>query len=99
MELRFPIAGVLHRTAGYGRVPLEGLVFTDAGALLARTNDNAITNVIVRSAGAGVRTNAGGFVVELDAARPIERASPFDSRPNKPLAQVWRMSMNFRPGF
>ena len=88
VEVRFPLAGVLHRAASYGRVPLEGLVFSDAGGFFARGTDNRPTRTVLRSAGAGVRVNAGGFVLEFDAAHPIE------SGPHG-----WRVSANFRPGF
>ena len=87
-ELRFPIPGALTRTVNYGRIPLEGLVFTDAGLFYARGADLAPARTMLRSAGAGVRLNAGGFVFEFDIAHPIE-----------PALHGWRLSANFRPGF
>ena len=44
--------------------------------------------IILRSAGAGVRFNAGGFIFEVDGVRPLD-ATP----------RGWRLSFNFLPGF
>lgn len=88
VELRFPIVGAIRRSTSYGRIPLEGLVFSDSGAFWTGGPSTETTKTIVRSAGLGVRLNAGGFVFEFDAARPIGS-----------VAQGWRLSMNFRPGF
>jgi outer membrane protein assembly factor BamA len=88
VELRFPIIGALRRTTSYGAVPLEGLVFSDAGAFWTGGPATTSTKTLVRSNGVGVRLNVGGFVFEFDAAKPVE-----------PVARGWRLSVNFRPGF
>ena len=89
VEVRFPIPGVLHRTTSYGAIPLEGLIFSDAGAFWTGGPTSSTVRTLLRSAGAGVRVNAGGFVLEFDAARPIDVAD----------VRGWRLSVNFRPGF
>jgi len=88
VELRFPIIGALRRTTSYGAVPLEGLVFSDAGAFWTGGPATTSAKTLVRSNGVGVRLNVGGFVFEFDAAKPVE-----------PVARGWRLSVNFRPGF
>jgi Tol biopolymer transport system component len=89
VELRFPLLGVLTRSTHYGTiVPLEGLVFTDNGAFWTRADLSDHTRTVLHSAGIGLRANAGGFIFEFDAARPIGS-----------VVHGWRMSVNFRPGF
>jgi len=88
VEVRFPIVGAFRRTTSYGRIPLEGVVFSDAGAFWTGGATTPAARTIVRSAGAGLRLNAGGFVFEFDAARPLSTPAP-----------GWRLSVNFRPGF
>jgi surface antigen Omp85-like protein/WD40 repeat protein len=89
VEVRFPLFGLLNRSIRYGGViPIEGLLFTDAGAFWTRDMTTSGVRTVLRSAGAGVRVNAGGFVFEFDGARPIDS-----------VAQGWRLSFNFRPGF
>jgi Tol biopolymer transport system component len=88
LEVRFPLLGLLRRTPSYGRLPLEGLVFSDAGAFWTSTPASARLRTLLRSVGAGMRINAGGLIFEFDAAHPI--GSP---------ARGWRLSANFRPGF
>jgi hypothetical protein len=88
VEVRFPIVGAFRRSTSYGPIPLEGVVFSDTGAFWTGGPSTAATSTIVRSAGVGMRLNAGGFVFEFDAARPIAAVSP-----------GWRLSVNFRPGF
>ncbi len=88
LELRFPIVGALRRTPSYGRIPIEGLVFTDAASFWTASPGTTTLQSLLRSVGAGVRINAGGLVFEFDAARPIARPG-----------QGWRLSANFRPGF
>ena len=87
-EVRFPLAGLLHRTPSYGRLPLEGLIFSDTGAFWTSTPASARVQTLLRSVGTGVRVNAGGLIFEFDAAHPL--GSP---------ARGWRLSANFRPGF
>jgi len=88
LELRFPLFGVLRRTPNYGRVPIEGLVFSDTGAFWTQSPSTVAMRSVLRSVGAGVRINAGGLIFEFDGARPIGR-----------VGQGWRLSANFRPGF
>ena len=88
LELRFPVLGALKRTTSYGKIPIEALVFSDAGAFWTASPAMPPMRTLLRSAGVGMRFNAGGFVFEFDAARPIQ-----------PSASGWRMSFNFRPGF
>ena len=88
LELRFPLLGALRRTTSYGPLPIEGLLFTDTGAFWTASPATAAARMVLRSAGAGVRLNAGGLVFEFDAARPIGT-----------FARGWRLSANFRPGF
>jgi outer membrane protein assembly factor BamA len=89
VELRFPIVGLLTHTTHYGSVvPIEGLVFTDSGAFWTPVSLSDHTRTVLHSAGIGLRANAGGFIFEFDAARPIGIVS-----------NGWRLSVNFRPGF
>jgi hemolysin activation/secretion protein len=86
-ELRFPVAALFARRRVAGLLPFEGLVFGDAGRfwLPAVSMSHAAT---LRSAGAGLRVNAGGFIFEFDAVRPFDRS-----------AGGWTFAVNFRPGF
>jgi hypothetical protein len=88
IEMRFPLVGAFRRNTSYGRIPLEGVVFSDAGAFWTGGASTPAARTIVRSAGVGLRLNAGGFVFEFDAARPLHTPAP-----------GWRLSVNFRPGF
>ena len=89
IEWRFPIMGVLQRTASYGPLPLEGVVFSDNGWFRSRTTDIRSRDwQMRRSIGAGVRLNAAGFVFELAAARRLERRQA-----------GWTLAVNLRPGF
>jgi hypothetical protein len=87
VELRFPLIGALRRTRSYGAIPIEGLVFSDTGAFWTADSTPAMTRTVLRSAGAGMRLNAAGFVFECDAAHPVA------------MSGGWRVSVNFRPGF
>ena len=88
-ELRVPLAGPFGRLSGSNTLPIDALVFADAGAFdrpLAEWND--VRRTTLRSVGAGIRLNAGGFVFEFDAVRPLDR-----------LPRGWTFAVNFRPGF
>jgi outer membrane protein assembly factor BamA len=92
-ELRFPLFGALGVGSGYyGALPIDFLVFGDAGVAWDRANEPKLTGgdrPIIYSAGAGLRMNLFGFaVVELDLVKPFQR-------PDKGL--VWEL--NFQPGF
>jgi hypothetical protein len=91
MELRFPVRGVLAREVNYGFLPLEGVIFADAA--LAWSSGGkfvapGLTRIPLRSVGAAVRANAIGFILEVDAVRPLDRSH-----------KGWLFSLNFRPGF
>ncbi len=90
LELRFPIPAAFSR-ARWSALPMEGLVFADAGRFWM--NDISSANAlpgshVLHSAGAGVRIVAAGVVFELDAVKPLDQ-----------LARGWTFSFNFRPGF
>ena len=96
LELRFAVAGLRSRSFDYGRLPLEGFLFADAGLLQAGTRraatdgaaGPAIGSMLLRSAGAGVRVNAGGIVFEVAAALTPDRPG-----------RRWALAVNLRPGF
>jgi hypothetical protein len=87
VELRLPLIGSPGSIAS-GWLPIDGLVFADGGAFWNRQSRGTdSTGTVLRSIGAGVRLNAGGFVFEFDAARPLDAAGG------------WTLAVNFRPGF
>jgi Tol biopolymer transport system component len=90
IELRFPPLGAFRRSATYGPLPLEAFLFSDAGLVWSRApvEHAAILSTPLRSVGAGVRLNAGGFLFEFDLVRPFDRPS-----------SGWRFAFNVRPGF
>ncbi|MPZ16796.1 MAG: BamA/TamA family outer membrane protein [Luteitalea sp.] len=91
-ELRFPLIGIFKGQYDYGPVPIEGLLFGDAGVAWTSTEDPAFANGSrdwVRSVGAGLRFNALGFAIfELNAVRPLDREGV-----------GWKFAFNIRPGF
>lgn len=91
-EVRFPLLGLFKREFVYGPVPLEGVIFGDAGVAWSRDENPSFadgTRDIVRSVGAGVRVNAFNFaVVEFDAVRPLDRPG-----------RGWMFQFNISPGF
>ncbi len=93
VEVRFPLFGVFNRSFSYGPLPIEGLVFLDAGSLWTRQTATDGTGYwarhLMRSVGAGVRVNAGGMIFEFDAVRPYDR----------PDKKGWTISFNIVPGF
>lgn len=91
IELRFPVLGAFRRSASYGPLPLEGLVFSDAGAFWSRAPlaHTASVQTRLRSVGAGARVNAGGFLFEFDLVRPFDRVS----------STGWTFAFNVHPGF
>jgi Tol biopolymer transport system component len=89
LELRAPLIGLLTGEFEYGRqVPIELIAFADGGALWTKNPDGASDQVKFRSFGFGGRANFGGFVVELTAARPIDRTP-----------KGWRVGFLLRPGW
>lgn len=91
-EIRFPLLGVFSRQYRYGRLPIEGFVFADAGVAWTSAVSPRFAGGdrdAVRSTGAGLRVNAFGYaVVELALARPLDRAR-----------QGWVFNVNLRPGY
>jgi Tol biopolymer transport system component len=91
VELRMPVAGMLSREMRYGTIPAEAFLFADAGVAWTREEVPAFAGGarrLVRSAGAGVRVNAFGMVIEAGAARPFDRAK-----------NGWTVVFNLRPAF
>jgi hypothetical protein len=84
VELRAPLVGAFGRLSGSTALPVDALVFGDAGAF----DLGASSLQRLRSVGAGVRLNAGGFVFEFDAVRVLDQ-----------LPRGWTFAANFRPGF
>lgn len=91
-EIRFPVLGLLKRDFVYGPVPIEGVIFGDAGVAWTRDKDPLFAGGdrhVVRSVGVGARINALGFaIVEVDAVRPLDRPG-----------RGWMFAFNFIPGF
>jgi hypothetical protein len=91
VELRVPIAGAIARELRYGPIPAEAFAFFDAGIAWTSEDIPAFaggTRRLMRSAGAGVRVNAFGMIVEVGAARPFDRAR-----------NGWNVVFNLRPSF
>jgi outer membrane protein assembly factor BamA len=92
VEVRFPLVGIFTGELEYGPVPIEGLLFGDAGVAWGQVDEPSFfggERDIVKSVGAGVRVNALGFaILEIAGARPLDR-------PGK----GWVFSFNLRPGF
>ncbi|MPY89556.1 MAG: BamA/TamA family outer membrane protein [Luteitalea sp.] len=92
LELRFPLVGIFTGQYDYGPVPIEGLLFGDAGVAWTSTEDPSFANGSrdwVRSVGAGLRFNALGFAIfEVNAVRPLDRPGV-----------GWKFAFNIRPGF
>ncbi len=97
-ELRFPLFGVLGIGRGfYGILPMDFLVFYDAGIAWSNTGDSDETKPFflggdlkpLTSAGVGIRMNMFGYVV-----LGFNLVKPFD-RPNKDLV----FQFTIMPGF
>jgi Tol biopolymer transport system component len=86
-ELRVPLVGPFGRVSGSNALPIDALVFADAGRFDGLTS-GTVARTLLRSVGAGMRLNAGGFVFEFDALRPLDRSRG-----------SWTYAVNFRPGF
>ena len=88
-ELRVPLVGTFGRVSGSNALPIDALAFADAGAFDTQpVSGGAVQRRLLRSVGAGIRLNAGGFVFEFDAVRPLDRTP-----------HAWTLAVNFRPGF
>lgn len=94
LELRAPLVGLFTGDLDYGPLPVELFGFFDAGvAWTADTRPSGFgasnERPWARSAGAGLRVNAFGYVIlELAAARALDR-------PNS----GWQFLFGLRPGF
>jgi hypothetical protein len=87
-EFRVPLLAAWRRDASYGPVPLDAFLFFDQAWLGNRTEIDRAQWQSLRSAGAGVRVNAGGFVFEISAAHRLSTAT-----------RGWGVAFNLRPGF
>ena len=88
VEARIPLLGPVGLLSRVSALPLDAIVFGDAAKFWNGGTANLGAPQILRSAGAGVRFNAAGFVFEIDGAHV------FDASP-----RGWRLSFNFMPGF
>ena len=89
LEVRAPLKGLLTGELEYGRtLPLEAIAFVDTGFLWTRRSGSARELDRFRSAGAGLRANIGGFVIEGTATRPFDR-----------IGAGWTASILLRPGW
>jgi hypothetical protein len=88
LEVRAPLLGLLSGDVYYGRVPIEAIAFVDAGFLWTHRADAPLERDRFRSVGAGARANVGGFLFEMTAARPFDRAG-----------RGWTVSLLLRPGW
>ena len=91
IELRFPLLGMFSRRLNWGRFPLEGFAFADAGSTWWPGEAPVWFGghrSAPRSAGSGLRVNLGGFILEVAGARR------FDSE-----RRGWRFVFSARPPF
>ncbi len=88
VEVRAPLFGVLSGDFDYGRIPIEAIAFMDAGFLWTRGQNARNDAHRFRTIGAGARTNLGGLILELTAARPLDRVD-----------KAWTLSFLLRPGW
>lgn len=91
LEWRVPVRGALSGQFDWGSLPIEALFFADAGTAWdtgERPPWFRGSRALFASAGAGVRLNPAGFVLEFDLARRIS------TEPGG-----WSFLFNVRPGF
>jgi hypothetical protein len=91
LEWRVPVRGLFSGQFDWGSLPIEALLFTDLGSAWdsgERPPWFRGSRALVAAAGAGVRVNPAGFVLEFDLARRISRA-----------VGGWTFLFNVRPGF
>jgi len=88
LEVRAPLLGILSRDLYYGRVPIEAFAFADGAFLWTHHGISPIERDRFRSVGAGGRVNLGGIVLEVAAARPLDRG-----------VNGWTASLLLRPGW
>ncbi len=93
LELRVPLWSTITSSSRvrYGPLPVDAFLFADAGAGWGgdqRFGPGGSDGRIVRSAGAGIRVNAFGLIVEMAAVRALD------------LKQAgWTFGFGLRPGF
>jgi outer membrane protein assembly factor BamA len=91
LEWLVPVRGALSGQFDWGSLPIEALFFADAGTAWdtgERPPWFRGSRALFASAGAGVRLNPAGFVLEFDLARRISAESA-----------GWSFLFNVRPGF
>ncbi|MGE3276178.1 MAG: BamA/TamA family outer membrane protein [Vicinamibacterales bacterium] len=92
VEVRAPLVGLFKGELDYGPIPIDLVGFFDAGVAWdgqSSPQHFGGDRPWARSAGAGLRINAFGYVVvELDAVRPFDRVD-----------NGWRFAFAIRPGF
>jgi hypothetical protein len=86
IELRAPVLGPLGLLKK-GLVPVDAFLFADLGRFESASGSGT-TRTNLRTIGAGARVNAAGFVFEVAAAHPYDRAGA-----------GWTVAANIRPGF
>ena len=84
VEARIPLLGPVGLLSRVSALPLDAIVFGDAAKFWNGGTANLGAPRILRSAGAGIRFNAAGFVFEIDGAHV------FDASPSRlaPLVQL-----------
>jgi len=88
-EMRVPLIGPFGRLSGSNALPLDAVMFADAGVFdSAPLSGKPAARTTLRSVGAGARLNVGGFIFEFDAVRTLDQ-----------LPRGWTLAVNFRPGF
>jgi hypothetical protein len=91
-ELRAPLKGIFSGQLEWGPLPLEALMFADAGTAWSgseRPTWAGGNRPVVGSVGLGVRLRAASFVLEFDAARRIGSHTP----------RGWTFVFSASPGF
>ena len=88
LEMRFPYNALWNRRARSTAVPIEALLFYDAGQFWLPRARSEAASAILQSVGAGVRLTAAGLIFEIDGV----------SRIGGPQ-RGWTFAMNFQPGF
>ncbi|HXW06789.1 MAG TPA: BamA/TamA family outer membrane protein [Vicinamibacterales bacterium] len=91
-ELRVPIWGAFGGSGFYGPLPVEMVLFSDAGVAWGRSERSGFAagdNKPVVSVGAALRGNVFGFAVaEINYVRPLDRPG-----------RGWLWQFNLRPAF
>jgi len=88
LEMRFPYDALWSRRVRPHALPIEGLVFYDAGQFWLPRARSEAASAMLQSVGAGVRLTAAGLIFEVDAVSRIGRPQG-----------GWTFAINFQPGF